>query len=84
MILFVFLGRTWRSEFKRLNYHTPWANTEELTDHQHQVLHVSFSHNGKYFATCSKDGSVMVIISFIHFLPILNAACIFMELNDTV
>lgn len=28
--------------------------------HSHQVLHVSFSHNGRMFATCSKDGYVHV------------------------
>lgn len=36
--------------------------TDILTDHSHQVLHVSFSHNGKMFATCSKDGFVIVSI----------------------
>jgi len=34
--------------------------TDELTEHTHQVLHVSFSHNGKMFATCSKDGFINV------------------------
>jgi len=28
--------------------------------HTHQVLHVSFAHNGEMFATCSKDGYVIV------------------------
>lgn len=36
--------------------------TETLFDHCNQVLHVSFSHNGKYFATCSKDGYVLVSV----------------------
>lgn len=34
--------------------------TEVLTQHTHQVLHVSFSNNGKMFSTCSKDGYVIV------------------------
>lgn len=54
------LGKTWYEEFKRLFYNVPVIQTETLNDHGHQVLHVSFSHNGKYFATCSKDGYVLV------------------------
>lgn len=52
--------KTWLSEYKRLCYHIPIAQTETLTEHQHQVLHVSFAHNGKLFATCSKDGYILV------------------------
>ncbi|CAG5108873.1 Similar to Fbxw5: F-box/WD repeat-containing protein 5 (Mus musculus) [Cotesia congregata] len=51
---------SWFDEFRRLAYHTPLLETEVLLDHAHQVLHVSFSHNGKMFATCSKDGHVIV------------------------
>ncbi|KAL0118943.1 hypothetical protein PUN28_009521 [Cardiocondyla obscurior] len=54
-------GKTsWLGEFKRLAYHTPLIETEILKEHSHQVLHVSFSHNGKMFATCSKDGHILV------------------------
>nr|CAI5842867.1 unnamed protein product [Callosobruchus analis] len=53
-------GKTWYEEYKRLCYNIPIVQTEHLQDHGDQVLHVSFSHNGKYFATCSKDGYVMV------------------------
>ncbi|XP_044268682.1 F-box/WD repeat-containing protein 5 [Tribolium madens] len=53
-------GRTWYEEFKRLFDNVPVVQTETLQDHRHQVLHVSFSHNGKYFATCSKDGYVLL------------------------
>lgn len=38
----------------------PLVLTEVLTEHSHQVLHVSFSNNGKLFSTCSKDGFVIV------------------------
>ncbi|XP_034949742.1 F-box/WD repeat-containing protein 5 isoform X2 [Chelonus insularis] len=51
---------SWLGEFKRLAYHTPLLETEVLSEHSHQVLHVSFSHNGKMFATCSKDGYILV------------------------
>ncbi|XP_015436103.1 PREDICTED: F-box/WD repeat-containing protein 5 [Dufourea novaeangliae] len=51
---------SWLGEFKRLTYHVPLIETEVLTKHSHQVLHVSFSHNGKMFATCSKDGYIFV------------------------
>lgn len=34
--------------------------TETLNEHAHQVLHVSFSHNGKLFSSSSKDGFVKV------------------------
>lgn len=56
----LYLGKTWYEEFKRLCYKIPVVQTEILTEHNHQVLHVSFSHNGRYFATCSKDGYVTV------------------------
>lgn len=51
---------SWMLEYKRLTFHTPVVLTETLEEHNHQVLHVSFAHNGKYFATCSKDGYVLV------------------------
>lgn len=54
-------GKTsWLAEYKRLSYHTPIVQTEVMKEHSHQVLHVSFAHNGKMFATCSKDGYVLV------------------------
>ncbi|KAG8230942.1 hypothetical protein J437_LFUL002975, partial [Ladona fulva] len=51
---------SWYLEYKRLKYHTPIVETEVLKEHTHQVLHVSFAHNGKSFATCSKDGYILV------------------------
>nr|XP_033333304.1 F-box/WD repeat-containing protein 5 isoform X2 [Megalopta genalis] len=54
-------GKTsWLGEFKRLTYHIPLIETEELKEHSHKVLHVSFSHNGEMFATCSQDGFIFV------------------------
>ncbi|KAH3708749.1 uncharacterized protein LOC127858078 [Dreissena polymorpha] len=51
---------SWIQEYKRLLYHTPSVESEVLKQHADQVLHVSFSHNGKMFATCSKDGFIRV------------------------
>ncbi|XP_015920687.2 F-box/WD repeat-containing protein 5 [Parasteatoda tepidariorum] len=51
---------SWFNEYKRLKYHTPTHQTEVLVEHTHQVLHVSFSHNGEMFASSSKDGYIKV------------------------
>ena len=47
-------------EFRRLKCHVPCIEVQVLREHTDQVLHVSFSHNGKMFATCSKDGTIKV------------------------
>lgn len=62
----VCLGRSsWLEEYKRLCYNTPTVCSEVLVDHDHQVLHVSFAHNGSMFATSSKDGYIIVnVISY--------------------
>ncbi|XP_064650003.1 F-box/WD repeat-containing protein 5-like [Lineus longissimus] len=51
---------SWREEFQRLYAHTPLLESEVIKQHTDQVLHVSFSHNGEMFATCSKDGFIKV------------------------
>lgn len=51
---------SWFNEYRRLKYLTPTQETEVLTEHTHQVLHVSFSHNGEMFASSSKDGYIKV------------------------
>ena len=56
--LYAFIFRL--SEFKRLLYHSPEIETQKLEEHKDEVLHASFSHNGKYFVTTSKDCSVIV------------------------
>lgn len=53
-------AESWSSEYKRLTFNIPLVLTEVLEGHSHQVLHVSFSHNGEMFATCSKDGNVII------------------------
>ncbi|GAB1600846.1 F-box/WD WD repeat-containing 5 [Argonauta hians] len=52
--------KSWMEEYKRLSYHTPSIESEVLKQHSDQVLHVSFSHDGSMFSTCSKDGYVKV------------------------
>lgn len=61
-------------EYKRLSYHTPHCQTSELKKHTDQVLHVSFAHNGTMFATCSKDGYVVVSVTIekIYFFTLSN------------
>lgn len=51
---------SWKSEYKRLDYHTPIHLSETLVDHNDEVLHVSFSHSGKLFCTTSKDATIKV------------------------
>lgn len=57
----IFTGSaSWFDEYKRLCESVPVVLTEVLTQHTDEVLHVSFSHNGQMFATCSKDGMIIV------------------------
>jgi len=58
---------SWRAEYQRLSTHIPFVQAQRLEPtseqnhgHTHQVLHVSFAHNGEMFATCSKDGYVII------------------------
>ena len=51
---------SWKKEYIRLYYHTPRVESEVLKEHRDQVLHVSYSHDGKLFATTSKDGYIKV------------------------
>ncbi|XP_017033067.1 F-box/WD repeat-containing protein 5 [Drosophila kikkawai] len=60
-------AESWRSEYRRLSTHIPFVQAQRLEStaenhhgHTHQVLHVSFAHNGEMFATCSKDGYVII------------------------
>lgn len=64
-------GRTWREEFKRLKWYVPVEEVEVIKGHRDEVLHVSFSHDGKSFASCSKDGFVKVMCNLYLDLPSL-------------
>lgn len=55
----------WRSEVRRIHDNAPVLLTETLTDHTDEVLHVSFSHDGKMFSTTSKDATLKVIYKII-------------------
>lgn len=46
---------SWYDEFQRLYDSIPCVEVQTLNEHSDQVLHLSFSHNGYRFASCSKD-----------------------------
>jgi len=51
---------SWREEYERLTDRCPCIESEVIRSHTDQVLHVSFSHDGRLFATTSKDGFIKV------------------------
>lgn len=51
---------SWKAEFIRLFDEIPIVETEVVTKHTDQVLHVAFSHDGQRFATTAKDGFINV------------------------
>lgn len=69
---------SWLNEYKRLHFHTPAIESETIRQHTDQVLHVSFSHNGKMFATSSKDGYIKVIYIHVHVQCICLKICGFL------
>lgn len=51
---------SWYDEFQRLYDTIPCIEVQALKEHNDQVLHLSFSHSGCLFASCSKDCTVKV------------------------
>ncbi|XP_074871833.1 F-box/WD repeat-containing protein 5 [Carettochelys insculpta] len=51
---------SWYEEFQRLYDTIPCIEVQTLTEHNDQVLHLSFSHSGYLFASCSKDCTVKI------------------------
>lgn len=51
---------SWYEEFRRLYDTVPCVEVQTLQEHTDQVLHLSFSHSGCQFASCSKDCTVKV------------------------
>lgn len=51
---------SWYEEFQRLYDTVPCVEVQTLREHTDQVLHLSFSHSGYRFASCSKDCTVKV------------------------
>lgn len=62
---------SWYEEFRRLYDMVPCVEVQTLREHTDQVLHLSFSHSGYQFASCSKDCTVKIwnndlTISLVH------------------
>ncbi|XP_044782491.1 F-box/WD repeat-containing protein 5 isoform X2 [Bubalus bubalis] len=51
---------SWFEEFRRLYDTVPCVEVQTLREHTDQVLHLSFSHSGYQFASCSKDCTVKI------------------------
>ncbi|XP_060055392.1 F-box/WD repeat-containing protein 5 isoform X2 [Erinaceus europaeus] len=51
---------SWYEEFQRLYDAVPCVEVQTLKEHTDQVLHLSFSHSGYQFASCSKDCTVKI------------------------
>nr|XP_056716374.1 F-box/WD repeat-containing protein 5 [Euleptes europaea] len=51
---------SWYGEFQRLYDTIPCVEVQTLKEHSDQVLHLSFSHNGYMFASCSKDCTIKI------------------------
>ncbi|XP_065593790.1 F-box/WD repeat-containing protein 5 [Cyrtonyx montezumae] len=51
---------SWYDEFQRLYDTIPCIEVQALKEHNDQVLHLSFSHSGCLFASCSKDCTVKI------------------------
>nr|KAF6280275.1 F-box and WD repeat domain containing 5 [Pipistrellus kuhlii] len=51
---------SWYEEFRRLYDSVPCVEVQTLRAHTDQVLHLSFSHSGCQFASCSKDCTVKI------------------------
>ena len=55
-------AHSWKKEYERLYDNVPCVMLKKIEKHVDEVLHVSFSHNGMMFCTCSKDAYVKVKI----------------------
>ncbi|XP_070811947.1 F-box/WD repeat-containing protein 5 isoform X1 [Pituophis catenifer annectens] len=51
---------SWYGEFQRLCEAVPRVEVQRLREHGEPVLHLSFAHSGRLFASCSKDCTVKV------------------------
>ena len=63
---------SWHEEYKRLYDQSPVVESEVISSHTDQVLHVSFSHDGRLFATTSKDGFIKVSCTELWFIQLLD------------
>merc|ERR1719331_3694251 len=51
---------SWIAEYRRMVDEVPVTLAQTLTAHDDEVLHVSFSHDGKQISSCSKDHHVII------------------------
>ncbi|NP_001086956.1 F-box and WD repeat domain containing 5 S homeolog [Xenopus laevis] len=51
-------AESWYEEFQRVSDTVPCVEVQRLREHGDQVLHISFSHSGDRFASCSKDCTI--------------------------
>ncbi|XP_032089533.1 F-box/WD repeat-containing protein 5 isoform X1 [Thamnophis elegans] len=51
---------SWFGEFQRLADAVPRVEVQRLREHGDPVLHLSFAHSGRLFASCSKDCTVKI------------------------
>lgn len=54
---------SWKEEYRRLEFHSPVLCSELLVDHTDEVLYVTFTKQGQYFATVSRDVTVKVHVN---------------------
>ena len=50
----------WRDEVHKLLHYLPTKCAFTLRKHRDEVLDLEFSHNGRYLATCSRDGTICI------------------------
>ena len=62
---------SWKEECIRLIDNVPTVLIQTLKSHTDEVLHVAFSHDGKEFASCSKDNKVIIWKKFLdgYYMP---------------
>ncbi|XP_070614483.1 F-box/WD repeat-containing protein 5 [Erythrolamprus reginae] len=51
---------SWFGEFQRLGEAVPRVEVQRLQEHGEPVLHLSFAHSGRLFASCAKDCTVKI------------------------
>uniref|UniRef100_UPI00358FAEAC F-box/WD repeat-containing protein 5-like isoform X3 n=1 Tax=Myxine glutinosa TaxID=7769 RepID=UPI00358FAEAC len=53
-------AESWQAEFRRLHEAVPCVEVVQLHVHVDEVLHVTFSGDGRHFASCAKDCTIKI------------------------